>query len=377
MRFEEVSARRPQRTCTMEAAAALVGSTERTVRRWSGRDASEGAGGCRLGGSAARRPARGRGMRRAAGSRGMRRGLPAGSSPTSTSRGTPSMAAPHFSRWTTKTLQAAGQVTRATRRGAPRKKRPRKPLPGMRLHQDGSTHEWVPGCQWDLSVTLDEAHRELFRRLGGGRRPAEPSSGRAGGPRDPGALPFPLHRPGLARLVDGGGDRRHEPSDAGTPRLAARGGRVVRRIRRRRGAGRRAPSGPCRTGCPKSGRGPGSRRGRRPTRLCPRGFSRPSFRGSARTSPRSCVCTRNGAWPRITPCGIRARVCRSPRTPIGSIREGHGAGARISGWNLGRVPWPSVSGALPRGWLAHRDWTSPTKSHWPDPRIGRPADRPS
>ena len=265
----------------------------------------------------------------------------------------------------------------AGRRGAPRKKRPRKPLPGMRLHQDGSTHEWVPGCQWDLSVTLDEAHRELFRRLGGGRRPAEPSSGRAGGPRDPGALPFPLHRPGLARLVDGGGDRRHEPSDAGTPRLAARGGRVVRRIRRRRGAGRRAPSGPCRTGCPKSGRGPGSRRGRRPTRLCPRGFSRPSFRGSARTSPRSCVCTRNGAWPRITPCGIRARVCRSPRTPIGSIREGHGAGARISGWNLGRVPWPSVSGALPRGWLAHRDWTSPTKSHWPDPRIGRPADRPS
>ena len=112
----------------------------------------------------------------------------------------------------------------AGRRGAPRKKRPRKPLPGMRLHQDGSTHEWVPGCQWDLSVTLDEAHRELFRRLGGGRRPAEPSPGRARGPQDPGALPFPFHRPGLARLVDGGGDRRHEPSDAGTPRLAAVGG---------------------------------------------------------------------------------------------------------------------------------------------------------
>jgi len=29
----------------------------------------------------------------------------------------------------------------ALRRGAHRKKRPRKPLPGMMLHQDGSTHE--------------------------------------------------------------------------------------------------------------------------------------------------------------------------------------------------------------------------------------------
>jgi hypothetical protein len=43
--------------------------------------------------------------------------------------------------WTKKTLQAAGHVTRTTRRGAHRKKRPRKPLPGMMLHQDGSTHE--------------------------------------------------------------------------------------------------------------------------------------------------------------------------------------------------------------------------------------------
>ena len=64
--------------------------------------------------------------------------------------------------WTKKTLQAAGHVTRATRRGAHRKKRPRKPLSGMMLHQDGSTHEWVPGCQWDLIVTLDDATTELY-----------------------------------------------------------------------------------------------------------------------------------------------------------------------------------------------------------------------
>jgi hypothetical protein len=63
--------------------------------------------------------------------------------------------------WTKKTLQATGHVMRVTRRGAHRKKRPRKPLPGMLLHQDGSTHEWVPDCQWDLIVTLDDATTEI------------------------------------------------------------------------------------------------------------------------------------------------------------------------------------------------------------------------
>jgi hypothetical protein len=64
--------------------------------------------------------------------------------------------------WTKKTLQAAGHVTRATRRGAHRKKRPRKPLPGLMLHPDGSTHAWVPDCQWDLIVTLDDAPTEIY-----------------------------------------------------------------------------------------------------------------------------------------------------------------------------------------------------------------------
>ena len=64
--------------------------------------------------------------------------------------------------WTKKTLQAAGHVARAPRRGAHRKKRPRTPLPGMMLHQDGSTHEWVPDSQWDLIVTLDDATTELY-----------------------------------------------------------------------------------------------------------------------------------------------------------------------------------------------------------------------
>lgn len=32
----------------------------------------------------------------------------------------------------------------------------------MMLHQDGSTHEWVPGCQGDLIVTLDDATSAIY-----------------------------------------------------------------------------------------------------------------------------------------------------------------------------------------------------------------------
>ena len=65
-------------------------------------------------------------------------------------------------RWTKKTRQATGQVTRATRRGAHRQQRPRQPLPGMLLHQAGSTHEGGSGCQGDLIVTLDDATTEIY-----------------------------------------------------------------------------------------------------------------------------------------------------------------------------------------------------------------------
>ena len=56
-------------------------------------------------------------------------------------------------------LQAAGLVTKAKRRGAHRKRRERRPLPGMLLFQDGSTHRWIAalGRDLDLIVTLDDA----------------------------------------------------------------------------------------------------------------------------------------------------------------------------------------------------------------------------
>lgn len=64
--------------------------------------------------------------------------------------------------WVKNQLQASGEVTRAPRRGAHRRRRERAPVAGMLLHQDGSTHEWVPGKVWDLIVTMDDATNEHY-----------------------------------------------------------------------------------------------------------------------------------------------------------------------------------------------------------------------
>jgi hypothetical protein len=40
-------------------------------------------------------------------------------------------------------LHAAGLAAKARRRGAHRKRRERRPLPGMLMFQDGSTHRWI------------------------------------------------------------------------------------------------------------------------------------------------------------------------------------------------------------------------------------------
>jgi len=64
--------------------------------------------------------------------------------------------------WVKNTLQGAGLVTKAVKRGAHRQRRERAPWPGMMLHQDGSTHEWIAGQQWDLIVTMDDATNEHY-----------------------------------------------------------------------------------------------------------------------------------------------------------------------------------------------------------------------
>ena len=64
--------------------------------------------------------------------------------------------------WVKNQLQAARLVPKAAKRGAHRKRRERSAMPGMMLHQDGSTHQWVPGQKWDLIVTMDDATSEHY-----------------------------------------------------------------------------------------------------------------------------------------------------------------------------------------------------------------------
>jgi hypothetical protein len=64
--------------------------------------------------------------------------------------------------WTKNTLQAAGKMVRAKRKGVHRRRRPRRPMAGMMLHQDGSRHEWVAGQAWDLIVTMDDADSTIY-----------------------------------------------------------------------------------------------------------------------------------------------------------------------------------------------------------------------
>ena len=68
--------------------------------------------------------------------------------------------------WVRLTLQARGRVRPAPRRGAHRRKRPRRPVVGMMLHQDASSHEWVADEIWDLVVTLDDATSEVYSGAG-------------------------------------------------------------------------------------------------------------------------------------------------------------------------------------------------------------------
>lgn len=65
--------------------------------------------------------------------------------------------------WVKTALQTAGLVQRSRKRGKHRKKRPRRPLPGMMLHVDGSTHAWLGGsARQDLIAILDDATSEVY-----------------------------------------------------------------------------------------------------------------------------------------------------------------------------------------------------------------------
>jgi transposase len=65
--------------------------------------------------------------------------------------------------WVKLALQSAGLVSRHARRGTHRRRRPRRPIPGMLLHIDGSKHQWLGDERWyDLVAILDDATSEIY-----------------------------------------------------------------------------------------------------------------------------------------------------------------------------------------------------------------------
>ena len=144
-------------------AAELLGVGERTFRRWRQRYEDEGEVGLRdrrLGKASAKRVPADRQAQVAALYRERYAGF------------TAKHFHEHLARdhafgwgytWTKTFLHAKGLLERAERCGAHRRKRPRRPLPGMMLHQDGSRHEWLGGQPaLDLIVTLDDATGAIY-----------------------------------------------------------------------------------------------------------------------------------------------------------------------------------------------------------------------
>jgi hypothetical protein len=65
--------------------------------------------------------------------------------------------------WVKMAQQGAGLVKKQRRRGTHRRRRPRRPLPGMLLHIDASKHAWFgDGRYYDLITILDDATSEIY-----------------------------------------------------------------------------------------------------------------------------------------------------------------------------------------------------------------------
>jgi transposase len=164
MRFEGLLDRHESGGLSQIEAAEMLGISERSFRRWRDRLRDEGPSGLadrRLGKPSARRA----GVAEIARMLELYRGSYA------------DFTVKHFHEQLVKRhgyklgysvtkvhLHRAGLVTPAVKRSAHRKKRPRRPMIGMMLHQDASRHAWLPGDgrSYDLVVTLDDATSAIY-----------------------------------------------------------------------------------------------------------------------------------------------------------------------------------------------------------------------
>ena len=129
--------------------------------------------------------------------------------------------------WVKNTLQRAGVVNKAPKRGVHRKRRERAPWPGMMLHQDGSQHQWVAGQYWDLIVTMDDATNEHYSMFFCDQEGTQQLAWGTGGDRAPGPVLLVVHRPRESLLAHarGGREGRQGPSNAVWPSAGAVGHR--------------------------------------------------------------------------------------------------------------------------------------------------------
>ena len=111
--------------------------------------------------------------------------------------------------WVKLALQGAGLVKKGRKRGVHRKRRPRRPLPGMLLHLDGSQHRWFQDDRWyDLIVVMDDATSEIYyAQLGARGVDAHGDGGVTGSDRAARVLLRSLQRPGQPFLSHSQGRR--------------------------------------------------------------------------------------------------------------------------------------------------------------------------
>jgi transposase len=67
--------------------------------------------------------------------------------------------------WVKTALQTAGLVAPRAKHGRHHQRRQRRPLPGMMLYVDGSTHAWIPALapsQFDLVAVVDDANTDGY-----------------------------------------------------------------------------------------------------------------------------------------------------------------------------------------------------------------------
>ena len=114
-------------------------------------------------------------------------------------------------------------MARGRKRGVHRKRRPRRPLPGMLLHIDGSRHRWFQDERWhDLIVILDDATSEIYHaQLVEEESTLTVMAAPAGGDRGQGPVLRALQRSRQPFLADAEGGRqgRSASPDPGRPRL--------------------------------------------------------------------------------------------------------------------------------------------------------------